>query len=56
MRVVLILAALIAVTACGQTGSLYLPDDTVETPVEIRTQPAPADDEKEKKNTQPPGG
>ena len=54
MRIALILTALLAVTACGQTGSLYLPDDTVETPVEIRT-PA-SDDEKEEKNTQPPGG
>jgi predicted small lipoprotein YifL len=56
MRIALILVFTVAVTACGQTGSLYLPDDAVETPVEIRTQPAPADDEKEKKNTQLPGG
>jgi predicted small lipoprotein YifL len=56
MRVALTFVAMIAATGCGQTGSLYLPDETVETPVEIRTQPAPADDEKEKKNTQPPGG
>ncbi len=56
MRTAVLLTILLAVTACGQTGSLYLPDDTVETPVEIRTQPAAPDDEKEKKNTQPPGG
>jgi predicted small lipoprotein YifL len=53
---------LIALAACGQTGSLYLPDQAVETPVEIRTPvtsvpaPAPAEEDKEKKNTQPPGG
>jgi len=56
MRIALILSILLAVTACGQTGSLYLPDDAVETPVEIRTQPAAPDDDKEKKNTPPPGG
>ena len=36
MRTFLALALAIAATGCGQTGSLYLPDDTVETPVEIR--------------------
>lgn len=56
MRIALILAVTFMATACGQTGSLYLPDDTVETPVEIRTQPVPADDDEEVKNTQPPGG
>jgi predicted small lipoprotein YifL len=38
------IAALLA--ACGQTGALYLPDEGVETPVEIRgpatSAPAPA--------------
>ncbi|MBS1201246.1 MAG: hypothetical protein H6R27_1924 [Proteobacteria bacterium] len=33
-----ILACLLA--ACGQTGPLYLPDEGVTTPVEIRTGPA----------------
>jgi len=61
---------MIVATGCGQTGSLYLPDESVETPVEIRTPSAPApapapepqvpqtepDKEKEKKDTQPPGG
>jgi predicted small lipoprotein YifL len=38
---VLLLAS--AMTACGQTGSLYLPDESIESPVEIRTGPtAPA--------------
>ncbi len=32
-------AALLA--ACGQTGPLYLPDEGIETPVEVRG-PAPA--------------
>jgi predicted small lipoprotein YifL len=58
MRTALLMALAIAVTACGQTGSLYLPDDSVETPVEIRTQ-SDADkdkeEEEEKKATPPPG-
>ena len=61
----LIAAAFLA--ACGQTGSLYLPDEGVETPVDIRspatapagTPPAPVpepdDDEDDAKNAPPPG-
>ena len=50
------MALAILVTACGQTGSLYLPDDSVETPVEIRTQSdADKDKDEEKKATPPPG-
>ena len=67
MRPALIIALLPAFAACGQTGPLYLPDASVETPVEIRpaatpapapapAPTAPADEDKEKKNTQPPGG
>jgi len=60
MRLALIIALLPAIAACGQTGPLYLPDANVETPVEIRptvpTPPADEDKDKEKKNTQPPGG
>jgi predicted small lipoprotein YifL len=61
MRLALIIALLPVLAACGQTGPLYLPDANVETPVEIRapaTAPAPVDEskDKEKKNTQPPGG
>ena len=55
MRIALILVVTFMATACGQTGSLYLPDEAVETPVEIRTH-LPADDEEEKKDTPPPGG
>jgi len=33
-------AALLA--ACGQTGALYLPDERIQTPVEITPAPAPA--------------
>jgi predicted small lipoprotein YifL len=58
MRTALLLVILPTVAACGQTGSLYLPDEDVETPVEIRTT-APADPEKEKKDEKPeapPGG
>ena len=58
MRIALVLALTIIAAGCGQTGSLYLPDESVETPVEIRAPgtPAPEDEEKEKKGTQPPGG
>ncbi|MEX0735703.1 MAG: lipoprotein [Steroidobacteraceae bacterium] len=56
MRVVSALALVTVAAGCGQTGSLYLPDESVETPVEIRTPATPADDdEEEKKSTQPPG-
>ena len=55
------------IAACGQTGALYLPDEGVETPVEIRgpatATPAPAPQtappteqkEKDKKPEPPPG-
>jgi predicted small lipoprotein YifL len=56
MRLAFIIALLPAFAACGQTGPLYLPDASVETPVEIRPTATPADEDKEKKNTQPPGG
>lgn len=54
-------AALLA--ACGQTGALFLPDQGVETPVEVRTgtppAPAPATppepDDEEKDSGQPQG-
>ena len=48
------LALVLALTAagCGQTGSLYLPDEDVETPVEIR---APEEEDEDEKATQPPG-
>ena len=39
-RLPLILAAAL-LAACGQTGPLYLPDQGIETPVEVRG-PAPA--------------
>jgi predicted small lipoprotein YifL len=43
------LSVAMAVTGCGQTGSLYLPDDSVDTPVEIRKK------DEEKKPAPPPG-
>lgn len=62
------LAAAALLAACGQTGALYLPDEGVTTPVEIRgpatTAPAPApetpapapeEEEKDKKTESPPG-
>ena len=63
MRATLMLVLLTTIAACGQTGALYLPDASVETPIEIRapesTAPAPqAESDKEKKEekaTQPPG-
>jgi len=62
MRIFLALALAFAATGCGQTGPLLLPDDTIETPVEIRgpgEAAAPAvpekEDKEEEKATQPPG-
>ncbi len=58
MRRGLLMSLAILLTACGQTGSLYLPDDSVETPVEIRTQSdadKDKDEDEEKKATPPPG-
>jgi predicted small lipoprotein YifL len=51
-----LLVAVIApvVAACGQTGSLYLPDETIESPVEIRTT-TDDEDKKEEKTAEPPG-
>ncbi len=53
MKAALTLAVATGLAACGQTGSLYLPDDTIESPVEIRTQDE--EKKKEEKPTQPPG-
>jgi predicted small lipoprotein YifL len=64
MRVALVIAVLSTATACGQTGSLYLPDESVESPVEIRTTAPPASTvpppevekkEDEDKANEPPG-
>jgi len=64
MRAALVLALLSTATACGQTGSLYLPDQAIETPVEIRTTAPPASavpppevdkKEGEDKAAEPPG-
>jgi predicted small lipoprotein YifL len=66
MKLALLFATAL-LTACGQTGSLYLPDEGVETPVEIRapatapaaTAPAPVpepdEDEQNPKDPPPPG-
>ncbi len=62
-RALLALAMLTAATSCGQTGSLYLPDEQIETPVESRTTAPPAstvpapdvDDKKEDNSAEPPG-
>ena len=63
MRFMPTLAGAFLLAACGQTGSLYLPDEGVETPVEIRA-PAPApvpvpepdEDENDPKEAPPPSG
>jgi predicted small lipoprotein YifL len=64
MRAALVIAILSMATACGQTGSLYLPDESVESPVEIRTTAPPASTvpppevekkEDEDKANEPPG-
>ncbi len=64
MRILLI-ACCAVLAGCGQTGPLYLPDEGVETPVEIRgpatsaTEPAPApapeSDDEDKKDGPPQG-
>ena len=60
MRATIILLLVSGLAACGQTGALYLPEDNVDTPVEIRGPQAPApakpDDEakKDEKPAQPP--
>ncbi len=38
----LVPVALLALAGCGQTGALYMPDEGVETPVEVRTTQTPA--------------
>jgi predicted small lipoprotein YifL len=53
MRLLLVVSAML-VAACGQTGELYLPDESVETPVEIRG-PADRENDEKKKPEQPPG-
>jgi predicted small lipoprotein YifL len=65
MRAIIAVLALPALAACGQTGSLYLPDESVGTPVEIRgpapppvASPQPKDEEGEEKDDktgEPPG-
>ena len=64
MRAAFVLALLATATACGQTGSLFLPDESIETPVEIRTTAPPASSvpppeaekkEGEENTTEPPG-
>jgi predicted small lipoprotein YifL len=62
---VLLFACCAVLGACGQTGPLYLPDEGVETPVEIRgpatpaTEPAPVpapeSDDEDKKDGPPQG-
>jgi predicted small lipoprotein YifL len=58
MKTALALTAAAIAAGCGQTGALYLPDQGVETPVEIRA-PAPQDEpdeeKKDEKATQPQG-
>jgi len=60
MRIFLALALAFAATACGQTGPLFLPEDSVETPIEIRgpgeaAAPAePGKEEKEEEKAAPP--
>ena len=61
---ILLAASLLA--ACGQTGALYLPDEGITTPVEIRPAPtteAPAatppeegEDERDENPATPPPG
>lgn len=41
MRATLLISAACLLAACGQTGPLYLPDEGITTPVEIRNAPTP---------------
>ena len=50
MRTFFALALAFLAAGCGQTGPLYLPDDSVDTPVEIREK------DEAKKPAAPPGG
>jgi predicted small lipoprotein YifL len=38
----LCILGLLALAGCGQKGALYLPDESIQTPVEIRTSPTAA--------------
>jgi predicted small lipoprotein YifL len=61
----LLLSCCAALAGCGQTGPLYLPDEGVETPVEIRgpatpateraPEPVPEPDDEDKKDGPPQG-
>lgn len=55
----LIPVALLPLAGCGQTGALYLPDEGIETPVEIRTPatpaPTPEPKDQDEESDQPPG-
>ena len=42
MRILLSALLLSLLAACGQTGPLYLPDEEIDTEVEIRPAPSPA--------------
>lgn len=58
MRCLLLLSAF-ALAACGQTGALYLPDQGIETPVEVRgptpsAAPAEPEEEKDEEREAPP--
>lgn len=44
MRVLLPTALTCLLAACGQTGPLFLPDEGITTPVEIRSAPTPPPD------------
>jgi predicted small lipoprotein YifL len=61
-----VFAAAPLLAACGQTGPLYMPDEGIKTPVEIRgpgtaapepaPEPQPPPEEEQDKKTSPPPG
>jgi len=56
MRSTFLMATMALLAGCGQTGALYLPDQDVKTPVEIRgpaTPATPAEPDKDKKDEKP---
>jgi len=55
MRTIMLVSLLSLAAACGQTGPLYLPEEPVDTEVEIRPGPAPASGERDREEEDPTG-
>lgn len=60
MRARILLSLLVLLAACGQTGPLYLPDEGIDSDIEIRPAPPaspeePADAEEDGQGSPVPG-